>query len=154
MDRNLDGLEDTKQRLVALHSNADVLLQGLDVTAEEEVIRSMNTIQEYFGRIDFVVQCAGLNQQPRAPSHQTEMANFDKVVNVNYRALFMVQRECVRKMLVQDRYVPLSHVLLGKRLIVAFRRGKYGSRGSIVNISSVAAYKGLPNMTPVWLLDY
>ena len=73
-----------------------------DITDEDAVRILINRAFDELGRIDFIVQSAGLNQRPRALLHETEMKNFDIVMAVNLRGLYMVQREAVRRMVKQE----------------------------------------------------
>ncbi len=83
-----------------------------DITAEAEVERLVATAIDTLGRIDLLVNCAGIF--PNSPVVAMATAEWDQVYNVNVRAPFMLSRTVGRHMLEQ------------------------GVRGSIVNISSGA----------------
>lgn len=130
MDLNEDGLQSTADSLRSINKEVDVLILPTNVSEESEVISTVAKAQSHFGRIDYVVQSAGLNQRPRALLHETEMANFDRVVNVNMRGLYVMQREIVRAARTQDAPV-------------------HGQRCSIVNIASISGIQPTPNLVPV-----
>lgn len=73
-----------------------------------------------YGRLDAVVNNAGI--YPRSTLEQTDAAFFDRVMAVNAR----------------------SPMLVARRAIAAFR--EQGGGGAIVNIGSVNAYAGAPNL--------
>jgi NAD(P)-dependent dehydrogenase (short-subunit alcohol dehydrogenase family) len=83
-----------------------------DIADEREVERLVASAIETLGRIDILVNCAGIF--PNTPVVEMTTAEWDLVYNVNLRAPFMLSRAVARHML--DR----------------------GVRGSLVNISSGA----------------
>lgn len=134
LDMNETGLEATASQLRGIEPTVDVKTFSLDISQEKAVVEAISSAYAHFGRLDYVVQCAGMNQRPRAPLHDTEMENFDKVFNVNTRGLYIVQREVVRRMRGQE--LP-----------------DHGQRGSIVNISSNSAVQPTPLLVPVGSYD-
>lgn len=127
---NRGGLEETVRLLQAINSKVDAQVYPTDVSQEQEVIQSIDAAYQYFGRLDYVLQSAGLNQRPRALLHDTEMVNFDRVFSVNTRGLYIVQREAVRRM-------------RGQKAL------EHGQKGSIVNIASISGIQPTPNLVPV-----
>src|SRR5574341_174723 len=87
-----------------------LLTCSADVTVREQVERMIDSIMLTWGRIDIVVNNAGIY-----PSHQfLEMseADWDRVMDVNAKGVFLVSQAAARKMVSQ------------------------GIRGHIINISS------------------
>lgn len=74
----------------------DLVIQA-DVSNEEQAREMFAKTLEAFGRIDVVVNNAGI-QKP-TPSHEIEMTDFDRVVNVNLRGAFICAREAIRHFL-------------------------------------------------------
>ena len=92
----------------------------VDLAASDAGERVVEAVLEAHGRIDAVVNNAGIF--PRGDLEGTDAAFFDQIFAVNARA-------------------PL---LVAKRAVRAFR--EQGSPGSIVNIGSVNAYCGQPDL--------
>lgn len=130
LDMNATGLEETRKSLQGINSQITVQIYPTDVSQEEQVIKAIDAAYSHFGRLDYVVQSAGLNQRPRALLHDTEMANYDRVFNVNTRGLYIVQREAVKRMRGQ-------------------KASETGQKGSIVNIASISGIQPTPNLVPV-----
>lgn len=80
----------------------EVLLLPTDVSDEEQVVSAVRQAFERFGRIDYAVQSAGVNQRPRALLHEMEMKSYDSLLNINLRGLYMMQRELVKVMRTQS----------------------------------------------------
>lgn len=93
-----------------------------DVANEEDVLRLFREVDEAFGRLDVLVNNAGiLERQMRL--EDMDMARLQRVFAVNVTGTFLCCREAVKRM--------------------ARKHG--GEGGSIVNVSSMASRLGSPN---------
>ncbi|WP_152224676.1 SDR family oxidoreductase [Pseudomonas sp. SCB32] len=93
-----------------------------NVANEEDVLRLFREVDEAFGRLDMLVNNAGiLERQMRL--EDMDMARLQRVFAVNVTGTFLCCREAVKRM--------------------ACKYG--GSGGSIVNVSSMASRLGSPN---------
>jgi NAD(P)-dependent dehydrogenase (short-subunit alcohol dehydrogenase family) len=93
-----------------------------DVADEAEVVELFDSVCAEFGRIDVVVNNAGILHRA-ARLDEYDLDRVREVVAVNVVGAFAVAREAVRRM--------------------STRHG--GAGGSIVNVSSAASYLGSPN---------
>lgn len=74
----------------------DMIVQA-DVSNEQQVKEMFEKVTAEFGRLDVLVNNAGI-QKP-SPSHEVEMADFDRVIAVNLRGPFLCAREAIRHFL-------------------------------------------------------
>lgn len=102
----------------------DHLGLGCDVTSEDSVEAAVTTVMERFGRIDALVNNAGIGDQTGSTIEQSVQA-FDRVLAVHLRGTFLMSRAVARCML-QAKPAP----------------GR--DRGAIVNLGSIASTTGLP----------
>lgn len=102
----------------------DHLGLGCDVTSEDSVEAAVTTVMERFGRIDALVNNAGIGDQTGSTIEQSVQA-FDRVLAVHLRGTFLMSRAVARYML-QAKPAP----------------GR--DRGAIVNLGSIASTTGLP----------
>ncbi len=93
-----------------------------DVAREEDVTRLFHTLEERFGRVNALVNNAGV-LEAQMPVEQMDLGRLQRVFSVNVFGSFLCAREAVRRM--------------------STRHG--GSGGAIVNVSSSAARLGAPN---------
>ena len=71
----------------------DLAVQA-DVSQEEQVREMFRQVLQSFGSLDVLINNAGIQLQK--PSHEVEMADFDRVLGVNLRGAFMCAREALR----------------------------------------------------------
>ena len=91
---------------------------GCDVSSEASVAALMRQVDERFGRIDVLVNNAGIGEQAVMTLEQTVEA-FDRILAVHLRGTFLASREAARIFVRQQS-------------------------GAIVNISSIAGHQGHP----------
>jgi glucose 1-dehydrogenase len=91
--------EATRAMARAARSNgagSELLVQA-DVSNEDQVARMFAQTIDAFGRLDVLVNNAGI-QKPMA-SHEIEAADFDRVLSVNLRGPFLCSRAALRHFL-------------------------------------------------------
>ncbi|PQE08879.1 oxidoreductase short-chain dehydrogenase reductase family protein [Rutstroemia sp. NJR-2017a BVV2] len=64
----------------------------LDVTNVESVRSLVNTTVESFGRIDYLVNSAGIDVNAYVPYNDSSVTTYDKVMNANARGTYLVSR--------------------------------------------------------------
>ena len=102
---------------VAAEIGGDALSFHCDVTKEPEVEALMDFAAEKFGRIDVLLNVAGIGMG--GPIHTFPMENYDKVMDVDLRGIFHGLKHALRHMVEQKS-------------------------GSIVNWSSLGGIQGSP----------
>jgi glucose 1-dehydrogenase len=75
---------------------SEIIVQA-DVSKEDEVRQMITKTIEAFGRLDVLINNAGI-QKPAA-SHEIETADFDRILAVNLRGPFLCSREAIRHFL-------------------------------------------------------
>ncbi|MFO1269617.1 MAG: glucose 1-dehydrogenase [Rubrivivax sp.] len=102
--------------------------QGLrvDVANAADVRAMMDTAQQRFGRLDIVVNNAGVTHLP-APLESVSEADFDRIVAVNMKAIYYAMREAVPR-------------------LKANAPGVHGIRGVVLNMASTAGVSPRPRL--------
>jgi 3-oxoacyl-[acyl-carrier protein] reductase len=85
-------------------------------------------------RIDALVNCAGITGKTNVAGHQVDMADFDRVYQVNLRGAMLVSQAVLPRML-QRKY--------GRLLHIASIAGKEGNAGMIAYSSTKAGLIGM-----------
>ena len=91
-DENL--LKDRKRHLKELGQNAEYYI--FDVANDEEMLSAFGKIWEQHGKLDGLINNAGI--QHRRPLTEFELEDFDRVMDTNLRASWLLSREAVRLM--------------------------------------------------------
>ena len=99
-----------------LQDGGEALTVVGDVAREEDVLALFEQVRERYGRLDVLVNCAGVVAV--RPFIEMDTGTWDQVINVNLRGTFLCCREAFRLMSVQKQ-------------------------GVIINISSLSGVKGV-----------
>ncbi|BAN27408.1 SDR family NAD(P)-dependent oxidoreductase [Caballeronia insecticola] len=96
----------------------DHLAIGADVSSEADVIAMMRNVADTYGRIDVLVNNAGIGEQAK-PTIEQSVDAFDRLLNIHLRGAFLACREAAKHMLAQRA-------------------------GAIINLCSIAGLTGIP----------
>jgi NAD(P)-dependent dehydrogenase (short-subunit alcohol dehydrogenase family) len=91
---------------------------GCDVSREQDVLRTFEKLKQQFGRLDALVNNAGVGS-PHLPTVEQTVESFEQILRIHLTGTFLFSREAYG--------------------VMAPRKA-----GSIVNISSIAGILGLP----------
>lgn len=83
---------------IADELGAPVVAQSCDVARDADVDALFATCRARFGRVDLLFNNAGISKSGRR-LHETPIAEWDEVMNINLRGAFMVQRLAIGLML-------------------------------------------------------
>ena len=126
---------------------ADVIAAGgriaavqADVASEEDVIASVDETVARFGRLDIVINNAGVILEK--PLLDTTMADYDWLMSINLRGTFMTGREAIRHM---------SRANGGRIINIASDLGYFGREQFSVYCASKAA---ILNLTRCWAKEF
>ena len=121
VDLNEQGLEETKQAIMEVAPEAEVLLLTANVAEEEQVKKYVDDTVAHFGRIDGFFNNAGVEGKQNL-TEDFGSNEFQKVISIN-----------------------LNGVFYGMKYVLAVMK-KQGS-GSIVNTASVGGIRGVGNQS-------
>lgn len=115
--RDVENLTKVAKECEACGAAKPLLVAG-DLTDEETVRRTVEEVIAHFGRLDVLVNSAGILAMGSIET--TDMAQYDKVMSVNVRSIYHLTHLCV------------PHLIKTK--------------GSIVNVSSVNGQRSFPGV--------
>ena len=129
-------------KLALIDLNEEILMQSvsqygsevnayvLDITDENEVKKTIDNILKHFGKIDILINSAGITGKTNIQSHHTDTADVRQVFEVNYYGSYFTSKYVLPFML-QQQY--------GRVLHIASIAGKEGNAGMLAYSSSKAA---------------
>jgi 2-dehydro-3-deoxy-L-rhamnonate dehydrogenase (NAD+) len=139
-DSDADTAQKTAEDLKAGKGRA--IAAQLDVARRETIAPAIEKALATFGRIDALVNCAGITGRTNIPAHEVDLDDFDLVYQVNLRGALLLSQAVLPHMLKQ-RY--------GRVLHVASIAGKEGNAGMTAYSATKA---GLIGMVKSMAKDY
>lgn len=97
VDIDREGLEETLKGINTITSCQEVYLVTADVSHEEEVQGYLNTSLEKFGKIDVLLNNAGV-VGPNSKLEDIHMDDVEKVLNVNLKGVFLGLKHALKMM--------------------------------------------------------
>ncbi|MBZ5665968.1 MAG: SDR family NAD(P)-dependent oxidoreductase [Acidobacteriia bacterium] len=120
-DVSVESAGETARELASL--GVKTLALRLDVSKSDQVVKAFEDIVREFGRLDIVVNNAGITKDGLVLRMKEE--DWDAVININLKGVFLCSKEAV-KVMVKQKY------------------------GRIINIASVVAFMGNPGQSVTW----
>ena len=129
-----------------LFGDSGLFLQT-DVSRWEDVDRLVGTAVERFGRLDVFVANAGIAGRYSKPLLETTEADWDAIMAVNLRGVFLCCKRAVVEMLAQE---PVNEVR-GRVVAISSQHGMVGPPG---HVAYAASKGGVVNLVRQVAVDY
>lgn len=113
---------------------AKAAIAELDVTNENQVTEQINSLHERFGRIDILVNSAGITGVTGIRTQDVETSDLRNVFDVNFMGSFFTSRAVLPWMVARN---------YGRVLHIASIAGKEGNAGMLAYSASKAAVIGM-----------
>jgi NAD(P)-dependent dehydrogenase (short-subunit alcohol dehydrogenase family) len=127
-------LEANRAEALAKEMGSKGIIVAVDVTDEAAVRRAVEQVTALRGRIDILVNSAGITGRTNLKSHEVDLADFETVMRVNVRGPFLMAKAVLPVMLKHG---------YGRILHIASIAGKEGNAGMLAYSTSKAAVIGL-----------
>jgi len=165
--RSKKDIQSLAQQITSTGGKAQAI--PLDISQEKEVIDFFNDIVKRYGKLDILINNAGVNA--RGKILETPMDALDNVMKVNIRGTFLCCREGLRVMALQKNgtiinmssvmgfrgyidqaaYAASKHAVVGMTKTLAIEAKEYNVRVSVIHPGAVATEMGLsarPDLDP------
>ncbi len=139
LDRTEDALTETADAV--RKAGAEVLVIACDVSQPEQVETAVSRVVETFGQLDIAFNNAGVENKA-APVHEIELAEWDRILDINLRGTFVCMKHELAQMVQQ-----------GSGVIVNTSSGA-GVRGVAGGASYTASKHAIIGLTKAAALDY
>ena len=110
------------------------MLFGIDLTEQPAVKKAIDSGADHWGRIDILINCAGITGITNVKSHEVSTENLQQVFNINFMASFYTS-QAVLPYMIKQQY--------GRILHLASIAGKEGNAGMLAYSASKAAVIGM-----------
>jgi 3-oxoacyl-[acyl-carrier protein] reductase len=128
--------------VTAAEIGSHAIARPLEVAEDRTIPSAIDAVARAFGRIDALVNCAGVTGRTNIPGHEVDVADFDLVYRVNLRGAFLLSKAVLPHMLARK---------YGRVLHVASIAGKEGNAGMTAYSATKA---GLIGMVKSMAKDY
>ncbi len=118
-----------------------------DVSKWDDVDRLISTAVDQFGRLDVMVNNAGIAGPGSKPLLETTEEDWDQIMSVNLRGVFLCCKRAISEMIEQE---PLGEVR-GRVINISSQHGMVGSPGHVAYSTSKG---GVVNLTRQLAVDY
>lgn len=137
--QNIDKIQKLKEEEMLFPGKID--FQQADITNKVEVQKMLDSILEKYGRIDAVINCAGIIRD-RILYFMSEK-EWDTVINVNLKGTFLLTQAAIVKMLRQKQDGVIIHIA-----------SDVGLTGNIGQANYAASKAGMIGFTKSVALEY
>jgi 3-oxoacyl-[acyl-carrier protein] reductase len=110
------------------------MLLGIDITKQADVKNAIDAVASEWGRIDILINCAGITGVTNIKSHEVAADNLQRVFDINFMASFYTSHAVLPYMIKQQ---------YGRILHTASIAGKEGNAGMLAYSASKAAVIGM-----------
>lgn len=121
-------------KIIGDQFESDVEIYAIDISNEAEVKHTLTTVAARYGRIDILVNSAGITGNTNLKTHETSTDNIRLVFEVNFMGCYYTSKYVLPVMLSRD---------YGRILHIASIAGKEGNAGMLAYSSSKAAVIGM-----------
>lgn len=155
-----------QQVVDSLGSNPNTSYFHCDVTKEDDVSRAVDFTAEKYGTLDIMVNNAGVSGSPCDDIRKVDLAEFEKVFDINVKGVFLGMKHAARIMIPQKKgsivslcsvasalgglgphaYTGSKHAVLGLNKNVAAELGLHGIRVNCVSPYAVATNLALSHL--------
>lgn len=146
--RRKDRLEETAKEIEALGRKA--LVVEADVTKEAAVKSAVDTIIDEFGRIDILLNAAGMAN--RGGVHNMSLEDWDRIMDVNVKGIFLVSKYVIPHMK-EEKYGKVINIssinaVLVEKGDLMMKHGYNTSKAAVMGLTrAMAASYGEDNIT-------
>jgi NAD(P)-dependent dehydrogenase (short-subunit alcohol dehydrogenase family) len=138
-DRSAEGLKEVEATI--RKAGGEVLAIPCDVSSPDQVEATIKQVIDKFGRLDVAFNNAGVENKA-APVHEIDLAEWDRILNINLRGTFVCMKHELAQMVKQ-----------GSGVIVNTSSGA-GIRGVEGGASYTASKHAIIGLTRAAALDY
>jgi|SRR5690625_21722 len=129
LDINEEGLEKIRKELPS-----DTLTYQMDVSQKNQVKHTIRDILDHFGKVDILINSAGVTGQTNQHSHLVKSDDLQKVFDINFTGSWLMSKYLIPQM-IKNGY--------GRILHIASIAGKEGNAGMLAYSASKAAVIGM-----------
>lgn len=119
-------------------AGGECLFVRSDVSSESEVKELVQKTVESYGRLDCAFNNAGI-ESPSKPLHEQSIEDFDKLMAINVRGLFLCMKSEIQQMLTQGAGVIINNSSMGGLIAFPGISPYHASKHAVMGLTRSAA---------------
>ncbi len=135
-DNVVSGGEETLSMVREAGSEARFI--KTDVSIESDITKMIKVALDDYGKLDIIFNNAGIAEKP-APTHETQVADWDRVISVNLRGVFLGMKYAIPEMLKRGGGVIVNAASLASLVGTLGRPAYCASKGGVLQLTKAAA---------------
>jgi len=140
--RDMELSEKVAEEIKSLGSGSSAI--HTDISNQNDVIRMVKRVKKEFGKIDVLVNNAGVTNRPRQAATEIPEDVWDRVVDINLKGTFLVSREVAKDMIFNKKGKILCIGSMICEIAQAFHAPYIASKGGIKNLVKALALEWAP----------
>jgi NAD(P)-dependent dehydrogenase (short-subunit alcohol dehydrogenase family) len=136
-DINVKGGEETVNAIRG--EGGEAIFVRTDVSRSADVSRLVKTAVEVYGRLDCALNNAGVPQAMRTPTAELTEEDWDRVININLKGVWLCMKHEIPQMLKQGGGVIVNTSSIGGLIGLPNRAAYTASKHGIVGLTKTAA---------------
>ncbi len=142
-DIDHDGVKERALEIEALGRKSIAL--KTDVSKSEDVSQLIQTTVDTFGKIDILINNAGVREEPPTPIHEMSEEQWDTILNVNLKGVFLGIKYAVPHMISQKKGKIISIASIFGQVAFPNYPAYCAAKGGIVNLTRELAMELAPH---------
>jgi len=116
-----------------------------DVSSSADVSQLIQTTVDTFGKIDILVNNAGVREEPATPIHEMSEEQWDTILNINLKGVFLGIKYAVPHMISQQRGKIISIASIFGQVAFPNYPAYCAAKGGIINLTRELAMELAPH---------
>lgn len=132
------GTSGREKTLPAMAPDGTIIPMHCDIAEPSEVEDTIKAIEARFGRLDVVVNNAGIGL-PRKRLHEIDMEEWDRLMTVNLKGMFVVMKAALPRMIAGGGGSYINMASTGAMRATALAAAYCASKGGVLQLTRAAA---------------
>lgn len=138
---DIDGAAVTAVAMEIAKNGSPCIGVAVDVSSSESVSKAMAHSVKTMGGVDGAFNNAGVGA-PTVPTHEIEEDDFDRVVSVNLKGVWLCMKHQIQHMIGQGGGVIVNNASVSGLVALAGQAGYTASKHGVVGLTKVGAVEG------------
>jgi NAD(P)-dependent dehydrogenase (short-subunit alcohol dehydrogenase family) len=136
-----DNVVDNGEKTVSMIKEAggEACFVETDVSVDSDIKKMIASTLENYGKLDILFNNAGIAENPTAPTNETQVDDWDRIISVNLRGVFLGMKYAIPEMLKVGKGAIINASSLAGLVGTKGRPAYCASKGGVLLLTRAAA---------------